>query len=254
MPVDRILWNAPFRKLPHWLCPTCGVGRLKEIDKSVRVEETGQSKRDKDADDWDPDWVQERFAGFIICDNEDCGEVCSISGTSGVSYYVEEDINGSIYEVPTNTLVVKHIFPAPHLFKVPDECPEKIKTRLIDGFGLIWADPGGCANKFRVAVEALLTERKVPAFNKPATGKKRVKLTLHTRIERYRAKNTQAADVLEAIKWLGNYGSHDDAGLSVEDVLVAADLLEYALKIIYIKSPTAAETAKLINKNKGPIK
>jgi hypothetical protein len=62
-------------------------------------------------------------------------------------------------------------------------------------------------------------------------------------------------ELLTAIKWLGNAGSHAGSSVSADDVLVAYNLIEHVLADIYNnpKSDLVA-VAKKVNKRKGPIK
>ncbi|RYD83115.1 MAG: DUF4145 domain-containing protein, partial [Verrucomicrobiaceae bacterium] len=101
----------------------------------------------------------------------------------------------------------------------------------------------------------LLDELKVPDHH-PATGKTPSRMTLHARIEKYGTlakKNKTNGQVLLAIKWLGNSGSHS-GGLTREDVLMAFDMLELVLTNLY--SNTKQEImrqVKAVNKAKGPM-
>jgi Domain of unknown function (DUF4145) len=85
--------------------------------------------------------------------------------------------------------------------------------------------------------------------------KKRSKLTLHDRIVAFRATNLDAADLLLAVKWLGNAGSHADmAGISRHDVLDGMEITEHVLHLLFDKSGQAVtKLAKSINKRKGPL-
>ncbi len=63
------------------------------------------------------------------------------------------------------------------------------------------------------------------------------------------------AEELEAIKWLGNAGSHSHKTISHDDVLDAYDLMEISLEEIFDnKKLKAKRIAKKINKHKGPKK
>jgi hypothetical protein len=139
---------------------------------------TGPSLREHGHDDWDPDWITERFSGLLYCSNTDCGDIAAISGTSGASYYTDEDIDGKMYQTVENSLDPKSIFPPPHLFSITPKCPEAVRAHLLSGFELIWSDYESCANKFRMAVEALLTERKVATYSRLVKGKPRRPLGL----------------------------------------------------------------------------
>ncbi|HSR85739.1 MAG TPA: DUF4145 domain-containing protein, partial [Streptosporangiaceae bacterium] len=60
-----------------------------------------------------------------------------------------------------------------------------------------------------------------------------------------------AADALEAVKWIGNQGSHE-AGLTATDVLDGADLLSHALKMLYDRSEDELERRiRAVNRRRG---
>ena len=81
-------------------------------------------------------------------------------------------------------------------------------------------------------------------------------IDLHTRITDFKNQNSDAADLLLAVKWLGNSGSHADvATLTRDDMLDGMELLERALHLVY--DDTAKRLAKLardINRRRGPRK
>ncbi|AIS02599.1 hypothetical protein SGLAU_33355 (plasmid) [Streptomyces glaucescens] len=68
-------------------------------------------------------------------------------------------------------------------------------------------------------------------------------LSLHRRIERFKtAKPTfsKAADLLLAVKWIGNVGSHGSV-IRVLDVLDAVDILDRIIQQLYDTSPARIE-------------
>ena len=63
-------------------------------------------------------------------------------------------------------------------------------------------------------------------------------------------------DLILAIKWLGNAGTHDGgAKVTLDDVMDAYELTDHILQEVY--SPKLAKLHKLakkVNKQKGPVK
>ena len=115
----------------------------------------------------------------------------------------------------------------------------------------MWLDIGSSANRLRTAIEAFLNERKVPKTT--TKNGKRVPLNLHCRIIRFRIKNADAADSLEAVKWLGNVGSHANLdSLTIDDLLDGFELFEHAIERVYVRrAERLSKTAAKINKLKG---
>jgi len=103
----------------------------------------------------------------------------------------------------------------------------------------MWVNPDAAANRIRVSIDDLLTALKIPQSR-----------NTHERINLFRKKNAKAAEYLEAVKWIGNDGSHE-TGLTVNDILDDLELLSYALTIIYPNRDNRIEAlAKKINSNK----
>ncbi|MFE3142962.1 hypothetical protein [Streptomyces scopuliridis] len=65
------------------------------------------------------------------------------------------------------------------------------------------------------------------------------------------AGHPEKADLLEAVKWSGNYAGHEDSS-SVADVLDRVDLPEHALRWLYDTRPaTLKEGATRISRQRG---
>ncbi|MFC7541785.1 DUF4145 domain-containing protein [Siccirubricoccus deserti] len=131
-----------------------------------------------------------------------------------------------------------------------EEVPSDVTAAVKAASTLIWADSEAAANKIRIAVEHFLNERKVPksTINKK---RKRQSLSLHTRIEKYKAKNKDLANHLMALKWIGNNGSHT-AALKRKDVLDGFQILHHIIDEAYYKTRIKlTELSKDIIKRKG---
>ena len=244
MPVDRKIFAESFTDtLPAWPCPACGKGHLAMDTKDLVIEETGPSKAAHDHDAWEPDWIENRFVGFLRCGLPECRELAAISGSSSVDYYQvdwDEFVDSKIFRVAA-------ISPAPRPIKLPENAPEEIVDKIDAASQLIWLSPESAVNQVRQAVELLMDDagiKKVTDDGKP--------IFLHKRIEDFRSADEENGDVLLATKWLGNTGSH--AGeISREDVFDAFDMIEFVLENRY-GTEKAALLAKVaaVNAAKGP--
>jgi hypothetical protein len=74
---------------------------------------------------------------------------------------------------------------------------------------------------------------------------KRLFLSLHERINIFAQRDDTLKDILISIKWIGNYGSHQDEIVSPDDILDGYFLIEYALNKIYVN--TEKEIKKIVN-------
>jgi len=179
--------------------------------------------------------------------------VASICGDTAIEPDIVEGEPGQFNQDWATIYLPKAINPAPHMIRIPYKCPPEVREYLISAFNLVWLDYRSTTNKFRMALEALLTERKISVYRKRVKGKRLEELPLHSRIDLFRPKNSEAAECLEAVKWLGNHGSHHLGKLKLADVFQAANILEHALELIYTTKISPLKAAKKINKNKGPL-
>src|SRR5581483_9192460 len=95
-------------------------------------------------------------------------------------------------------------------------------------------DVASAANRLRAGVEALLDDQGVVKTS--VVQRRRQRMSTHSRIERFKQVDDEAAKYLMAIKWLGNTGSHgapDD--VSRGDVLDAMELFEATIERLYLK-------------------
>jgi len=114
---------------------------------------------------------------------------------------------------------------------------------------LFFADYGASANHIRIALERILDHLKVKKFE--LKRGKRVFISLHKRILLLPSKYNDVSDLLFAIKWLGNTGSHSHK-ITIDDVMDAYEILEVVLnEIIENKTKKIKKMAKKINKRKG---
>ena len=245
MAVDRNLWADSFcENLPHWPCPTCNKGHFTAPNGKFWIEETGPSKAAHDHDAWDPDWIENKFVGFLECSMPACKEVASISGSSGIDHM---QIDYDEYQTH-NIFKVQSICPAPIPITYPNATPKPIEEAIQRASVLIWASAESAANQLRQAVECLMDDVGIAATS--ANGKR---IMLHSRIVEFQLTDPENGDVLLAAKWLGNSGSHV-GGISRDDVIDAFDMIEFVLENRYrtTKADLMAKVAA-VNAAKGPV-
>ncbi|WP_316880401.1 DUF4145 domain-containing protein [Ralstonia wenshanensis] len=172
-------------------------------------------------------------------------------------YYDNE--TGDNEQALEEVLQPKFFTPCLILVDVPKKCPDSVRLQLMDSFALFFADPGAAVNSVRAAVEALLSDVGVKRYKivgKSANGKGRRRgISLHERLSLLPNKYQHLGEMLLAVKWLGNAGSHDGEPVGAAEILVAYAFIEHILSEIYEgKVNKLRASAKLINKNKGPVK
>jgi hypothetical protein len=253
--MDRKTLKLPFtlNSAPDWVCPTCGVAPLR-IRKDSFVKEERRHSRNHSHEDWEPDWIEYVYSCMLVCSNDKCKEVVASSGTGSVDWGVFEDEDGIPEQVYDDYFRPKYFQPHLKLIQFPKGCPESVTKPLEDSFALFFAAPPAASNSVRIAIEALLTELKVRRFN--LVGGKRRIISLHQRISLIPPKYAHLKDLILAIKWLGNAGSHDTATeVSLDDVMDSYELTEHILQEIYAPKVSKLKAlAKKVNKKKGPVK
>lgn len=250
--MDRRTLKLPFsiERTPDWTCPSCEKGILRIVKDSFKKEERRHS-RNHSHDAWEPEQIEYVYSCLLVCNNDACNEVVSNVGTGGVQYDEFEDENGDWNQSNEERFQPSYFEPHLKLLIIPPACPQSIVAPLYDAFKLFFAAPSAASNSVRSAIEELLTELKVKRFV-VTNGHRRV-VSLHQRIAILPKRFGQLKEMLTAIKWLGNAGSHGGSSISHDDVLDSFDLTEHVLTEIFApKKKRLAAIAKKVNKKKGP--
>lgn len=250
--MDRQLLKAHFteKSPPDWICPSCRKSVLRIKPGSFQKEETKSSREAHDHEAWDPEWVRYTYSCLLVCSNDSCKEVVASAGRGSVDYDVTFDRNGEPDYEYADFFQPLFFHPFLNLFDIPANCPALVQEELEASFGLFFSSPSAALNAARSAVEALVTHLGVKRFQ--IQNSKRRPISLHSRINLLTAQHAHIKELLLAIKWLGNAGSHPGAATSTDDVLDAYELIEHVLIELFVgKSKAMKALAKKVNKRKG---
>lgn len=232
-----------------WYCPNCNTKSLQISKDKLVTEETQESHRMREKDEyWETEWIQLNISGQMQCKN--CKEfVFFIANGNPEEYgYYDPDVDEYIKEIQVSFTPV-FVYPTINIFQIPEKCPEIVQDEIKESFKLYWTDLESCANKIRISLEHLMDSFKVKKFN-ISTSKKRIPLTLHSRINLFPL--SEVKDILLAIKWIGNSGSHSrKVTLEIIDIVETYKLYEYALQKIYNDDKEINKIVKQINDRKG---
>ncbi|BDH77298.1 hypothetical protein ATCC27039_14240 [Actinomyces naeslundii] len=145
---------------------------------------------------------------------------------------------------------IGYLFPSVNIMSVPPSAPTQVKDNIIKSSRVLFADPGLAATALRSAVECFLTHQGIPSTQ--ANGKPE---NLSERIKKWQnidhVKNGVIGDLLTAVKWIGNIGTHDGGNLTTNEFLEGAEILDEAFRQAFTGSQIHA-TARSISDNKGP--
>lgn len=235
-------WLTNAEEMP---CPSCKTGKLNWVGKGkVILTETLDSLRDNEYHKNGTifPYTTELASSHLKCSK--CNDV--VVGTykkiDDVRNIDEEGYERSIYEP-------LFFYPAPHIIDIPESCPKEVKEPIERSFTLYWVDLNSCANKIRIALEALMDYNGIPGSG--TAGKF---VSLDSRLKEYSNSNPKIGQFLNALKWIGNASSHN-TGIDKDTVLVAYELLEYSLELAFPdkEQKLANLSAQIIN-NKGHVK
>ena len=216
--------------IPKYPCPSCSIGWL--VKSKFEYANNAETAKNHNEPWFDVENYGFVFSCLLECNN--CKEAVSSSGISGVERHYDEENPGQTvhyeYFVPT------FFQPALPIIKFPSGTtfPKKIGDILEKSFSLFWSDYDACANRIRATLEILLDDMQVKRRVNPDAGKE---LNLHQRIETLTpVDGTKEADVKEmlmALKWLGNAGSHELEGISRSQLIQGYKMMENVLKLQY---------------------
>ncbi|MBP2564506.1 hypothetical protein J2766_001065 [Agrobacterium tumefaciens] len=194
------------------------------------------------------------FAGFLKCDGNFCGQYVAVAGSYSLEYHYDYDPEtDEPITHEANNYYPKVMTPAPEIISYPTKLNPDSKSHLRRSFELFWADHGACANRLRIVVEYLLDQLSVPRVGQKGRNKN-ARLDLADRINLLSATQSEHEDTLNALRHVGNAGSHDGS-VDFEDLIDCYELLEDAMvELIDNRRKNLAAKAQAINARKGKPK
>ncbi len=255
MAITRTIFKNAFQtnNIPDWNCPSCHKGELTTERKNIKTIENAASLSIHKHDEWEPEWIGGIFLGLLKCSNKFCNETVVFTGNYHCVEDNEYDFENERIDIILNEMLTPTCFNPPlHIFHINKAVPENISNEIINSFNVYWLDISSCANKIRVVVEMIMNDMKISKFK--LIRNKRKKYTLHQRIELFKGIKPEQADLIMAIKWIGNSGSHTNVELTKDDILDSYEILEHVTTKLYeTESKRIDELTKTINKRKKPI-
>lgn len=229
MPIDKSRWKKRLSWM-GWTCPTCQVGQLRLDRNTYKEEDTAASHEARALEDfYEPEWLSWRFSALLKCSNGRCKECAAVVGVKTVEDTGRDEEGEEQY---SDFYEVKFINPAPTPFLINDNIPEDLADFIRGASSLFWSDCGAAANRIRQLTEALLTLQGVPEFRN--VEEKRGRIPLHDRIDHYAQQKTEAAELLHAVKWIGNIGSHAGDEVDGQQVLEGFEMIESVLDELFV--------------------
>ena len=253
---NKSIWEATIREplavssLPHWPCPRCKTGRLllEKIGLVFRKNRDLYRSVEFNKDDFGENlflgilvavgktlqtmqWYQARFSGFLHCDNKDCGEFVAVTGRAELPGPL---MGKQVQSQMSAHIVPEYFSPSLQLFNLRDNYPAPVRAELIRSFTVFFNESNSAGARLRCAIERLLDERGVAVES------------LHNRLVEFSKSENELGDLLQAIKWLGNEGSHSGK-LTRQDVLDGYEVFNHVLDELYIARPNRTKMLQRSN-------
>lgn len=212
-------------------CPLCNsnLKLLRELNEEI----TPAGK--DDLENRYPYGIDYKFSGLLKCIKPSCGHIISMVGS------IEADIKNQLYD-DENIFVGEEIFsnyipkffhPNLRMFSLNPKLSDEVKEQLNLSFANYFHDLSSSANRLRTAVEILLDDIKAPKYHITKKKKRHYFNSLHSRIKNFKKKNKTVSKLLLAIKFIGNEGSHNGGGITLEDILDGYEIIELVIKLVY---------------------
>lgn len=231
--------------IPAYGCPHCEEGIL-QLDGKLESHETEASKKAQDYG-YDPDLVVLTFCGKLACSA--CSEIVFVTGTGGADFEHDIDENGEWTSNWVSYYNPRFFYPPLKFVTCPEKTPPLVKARIWSACEAFFCQPDSCCNSIRAAAEEVLTDLKIQLEKKGGGF-----LSFSDRINLLPAEREAVKALFNAVRWLGNHGSHSGSSLSRSDALDAFQVIDLLLEELYSERRLEVqELAKRINDAKGPV-
>lgn len=229
---NEIYLNKVFQRdqIPDYPCPRCGAHMKSEL---TAQEDRASSKLYSQTEGYSHEDERSIFHIKLECTHPKCGEPVFLVGKGTVEYEDVLDENEEWCQQYITYFEPKFFIPNLSIFNIPDGTPYRVTKSVIASFNLFFISSNSALNEIRNAVEFLMDELGVqrvgPSREDPNES---VRWDLDTRVGKLSGEHRKYKSNLQAIKNLGNLGSHA-AETTREDVLDAYKILHYVLDGIY---------------------
>lgn len=231
---------------PRPMCPICQEGHLRFAEPSET--ENAQARHAHGHEGWEPEWIFGTFIATAECENNKCQQKVHALGNyrvdtaSAPRSYNYDDQYSTYYSVTA-------VSPPLVLMRLPETAPKEVRAGVERASAVLFLDPGLAGTALRTAVERFLTTQRIPSQRNSGGFR-----SLDERLRVWKEANPDQAEVanlLLAVKWIGNAGSHEVSDVSTKEVLDGVEILDEAFHRLFI-GPNIEARARVINAAKGP--
>ncbi|NEI11054.1 DUF4145 domain-containing protein [Rhizobium leguminosarum] len=249
--MERKHWKRSYSYFPQFVCPRCHKGNL-TATKDRYKREPKHVTNDLRDHDMQGEESEGRFIALLSCNNRLCGEIVAVAGDYVSHATIDKGPDGGLEQFWDDTFRPTSMHPAPSIITWPKSLDELPKMHLMVSFELFWVDAAACASRLRIFIETLLDQLGVGREGIKRNGKKGM-LDLSERIDELDKVKPGHKSALDALRHVGNFGSHEGEP-DFEDLVVCYDILETTL-VELIEDKRAkldAEIAAIIDRKGKP--
>lgn len=232
--------------IPDWCCPACGKPTLELIPNCFHTERTSSAQHQYENDEeFGPEDDEDVFSCLLRCSQRNCHQPVSVSGIG----YFDREYGDSHNHRDFHYVGIyspRYFYPPLVLFTPCKSYPAQIKFQLKEISSQLPGHPQAAINALRTTLEIVLDHFEIPRKD---NGKY---LSLAKRIELIPESYSYIEAGFEAMKWLGNTGSHNLREISDEDIEGACVMLDDFLLQIFRQPIDHSETIARLTKNHNP--
>lgn len=220
--MDEKFFHTHFRSenIPTWLCPMCG-------GNSLACSPEGFNQQDKvpfdpNHPEFSPHFIEYVFSMNLKCTipSCDCRVVCIGTGEVSQECLHESSDDWGWFD----TFEVKFFEPPLRLFTPPKRTPRGVIKALETSFSTFFSSPSTSLSTLRAALEVLLGEMEVSSVDEKGQF-----LSLAKRINSLPEEYRKIVEPANAIRWLGNDGTHIGHHVRRSDVIDGYNIFEHIL-------------------------
>nr|WP_288356202.1 DUF4145 domain-containing protein [uncultured Pseudomonas sp.] len=231
--------------IPEYKCPHCSKGGLR-LFGDFTSHETELSASIHSEDWWDPEYIRMLFSCTLKCTS--CADIVFVVGNGLVEEEYNVDHNGEWSKDWVEYYRPSFFHPGLQLISYPSKTPQEVIAPLSTASALFFSSPSACCNSIRASAEQVLTHLGIGV----KSGDDFV--SFGSRINMIPKEQESTKNLFNAIRWLGNHGSHPGSEVEAEDALHAFEIMEFLLEEVYGSRKQELEAlAAAINDRKGPV-
>ncbi|MGN2430288.1 DUF4145 domain-containing protein [Pseudomonas syringae] len=245
--MDKEILKKAFTEstVPEYKCPRCYKGYLR-LEGEFNGLETEGSAAVHNEEWWEPEYIELIFNCTLKCGIR--SELVFVVGNGVVEEEYEVDEHGEWSRDWTSYYRPTFFHPALHLIDYPARAPKEVVSPLSTAAAMFFSSPASSCNAIRASAEEVLTHLGI------AVKTEEKFISFGNRINLLPEEQASTKNLFNAIRWIGNHGSHPGNEIEFEDALHALEIMEYLLEEVFGDRKQALEAlAAAINDRKGPV-